>query len=631
MASGGYGPVLRQVGRLLGGGGAVGSLEGGRLLERFAADRDGPAFEALVARHGPMVLGTCRRILADPHDVEDAFQATFLVLARRAGSIHDGDRLGPWLHGVARRVAVRSRALGARRRARERPGAEDRAISGPDPDPSEGLELRSAIDEELARLPEKYRAPMVLCYLEGMTHDEAALRLRWPVGTVRSRLAGARDRLRSRLTRRGLAPSAAVPAALSAPALPEALLSATVRLATAPGTVPAHVAGLAKGALVAMIWHKLKAIAAVGLLAGLAVGGVGALAQQGGGGKPVDPPDRPKAVEEPKNFEQRVVEVRDERDRLKEDLQAALRRVEELKFRGQKLDEEWKELVRSGDRPLAKPEAPKALAPESFPVAPVLLPRPEASPTVQSLGNDLVLVMPAGLDRATVLNTRTGDRKTCRLPGTLTEVIPIVGHGLMALRFKGPEIRRLAVYNFESGEWASQDLREPAKFQIDPVVGRSIVMYQAGPAIYCYFGQEAKKKWVILEAKGATSAYASVGGVGLMAPLLEGTEIAQVAVMDTATGECFSQDLREPFSGKLTPIEVGGVAAYQAGRFVYAFSRAARKWGILELKGPARPTVMGQQMLGQQLRGLVIPDGDLIHVFKSDTGEWIHLDTKDDK
>src|SRR5438309_2137235 len=157
MASGGYGPVIRQVESVMEGGGSAVALGEGQLLRRFADDRDGAAFEALVSRHGPMVLGTCRRLLVDAHDVEDAFQATFLVLARKAGSIRDGDRLGPWLHGVARRVATRSRALSARRAARERPGAEDRAIS--EYDPAEAIELRSALDEELARLPEKYRAP----------------------------------------------------------------------------------------------------------------------------------------------------------------------------------------------------------------------------------------------------------------------------------------------------------------------------------------------------------------------------------------------------------------------------------------------------------------------------------------
>ena len=282
MTSGRYGLALRQVGRLLGGG-TVGALGAGQLLERFAVDRDEAAFEALVGRHGPMVLGTCRRMLADPHDVDDAFQATFLVLARKAGSIRDADRLGPWLHGVARRVATRSRALSARRRSRERPGVEEQAIEPPDA--LEVSEHRAAIDEELSRLPEKYRAPLVLCYLEGLTHDEAAEQLRWPVGTVRSRLAGARDRLRDRLTRRGLAPTAVVPAILTQTSIPQALLSTTVRLATSAGAAPAHVASLAKGALIAMMWDKFKVIAAVGLMAGLTVGGAGVAAQKGDTGK----------------------------------------------------------------------------------------------------------------------------------------------------------------------------------------------------------------------------------------------------------------------------------------------------------------------------------------------------------
>jgi RNA polymerase sigma factor (sigma-70 family) len=278
MASGGYGPVLRQLGRLLGGGGTAAGLGEGQLLRRFADHRDEAAFEVLVTRHGPMVLATCRRMLPVPQDVEDAFQATFLVLARRAGSIRDPERLGPWLHGVARRVAARSRALAARREAREQPGAEDRAAT--EADPAEAVELRSALDEELARLPEKYRAPLVLCYLEGLTHDQAALQLSWPVGTVRTRLAGGRQRLRASLTRRGLSPSAAAPAVLPAAAIPRALISSTIRIATAAGATPARVASLAKGALVAMMWEKMKLIAAVGLMAAIVVGGAGAFARQ---------------------------------------------------------------------------------------------------------------------------------------------------------------------------------------------------------------------------------------------------------------------------------------------------------------------------------------------------------------
>src|SRR5262249_32981962 len=151
------------------------------------------AFAALVARHGPMVLGVCRRVLRDERDVEDAFQATFLVLVRRAGAIRDGDRVGRWLHGVAHRVAMRARAHSARRFVHEQPVADpiERGAGVPASEDAERRELALIVDEEVMRLPSTLQAPVVLCYLEGMSHDEAARRLRWPVGTVRSRMARA--------------------------------------------------------------------------------------------------------------------------------------------------------------------------------------------------------------------------------------------------------------------------------------------------------------------------------------------------------------------------------------------------------------------------------------------------------
>ena len=197
--------ILGHVRQLFGAGTLVGMAEG-QLLERFSSRRDEAAFELIVARHGPMVLGVCRRVLSDPHDVEDAFQATFLVLVRKAHSLRRRDLLGNWLYGVAHRVAVRARANAARRRTRERSGAE--AAAGKPPRDGDWRDLRPVLDEEIARLPEKYRAPVVLCFLEGQTHEEAARQLRWPLGTVKSRLARARARLQGRLTRRGLAPSA---------------------------------------------------------------------------------------------------------------------------------------------------------------------------------------------------------------------------------------------------------------------------------------------------------------------------------------------------------------------------------------------------------------------------------------
>src|SRR4051794_31493334 len=179
--------------------GTVAGLSDAELLERCAARRDPASLEALVSRHGPMVLGVCRRTLRDEHDVADAFQATFLVLTRRAGSptVCSAGSLGPWLHGVAWRVCTRLRADTARRRARVAAGVDVAEVAdrrgGPDTS-----DLRDRLDQELSRLPEKYRVPVVLCHLEGLTQEEAGRRLGCPTATVGVRLMRARERLRDR-------------------------------------------------------------------------------------------------------------------------------------------------------------------------------------------------------------------------------------------------------------------------------------------------------------------------------------------------------------------------------------------------------------------------------------------------
>ena len=183
--------------------------------------------------HGPMVWDVCRSILSDPHAAEDAFQATFLVLARKAGSIRRRDAVGPWLHGVARRVAVRAKTAAARRRLREGQGTEMTATPTPDPMRREQIE---ALHEEVDRLAEKYRAPLVLCYFEGRTHAEAARLLKCPVGTVSVRLSRARELLRARLTRRGFVLPAAWAGAMLWPetasaAMPTGLAESTIKAA----------------------------------------------------------------------------------------------------------------------------------------------------------------------------------------------------------------------------------------------------------------------------------------------------------------------------------------------------------------------------------------------------------------
>jgi RNA polymerase sigma factor (sigma-70 family) len=268
--------LARQLGSLFEGGSAAG-LSDRQLIERFAASRDEAAFAALVDRHGPLVLGVCRQLLGNGHDAEDAFQAVFLVLARKAGSLREPELLGNWLYGVALRTARKARLRLARRRQTEEEGAVRRPEAAPAA-PAEGAlldrEQSEALHGEIDRLPGAFRAPLVLCYFEGLTLDEAAHRLRWPVGTLRSRLARARDKLRTGLARRGFVlPAAALGAALvprsASASVPPLLCSSTTRAAirfaaghaVGGGASSAPAAALAQEVARTMIVHKLRAAA----------------------------------------------------------------------------------------------------------------------------------------------------------------------------------------------------------------------------------------------------------------------------------------------------------------------------------------------------------------------------------
>jgi RNA polymerase sigma factor (sigma-70 family) len=264
----GRGAVIRQADTLFRVG-TFGAIPDGQLLERFVDRHDGgeAAFEALVARHGPMVLGVCRQILPSPHDADDAFQATFLVLVRRASAIRKRESLGPWLHGVARRIALRSKTNAARRRQRE--GEQRFRIVGGF---GSSQELAGSLHDEIDRLPEKYRSPIVLCDLEGHTHAEAAERLKWPIGTVSGRLSRARDLLRGRIARRGLALSTASLASMvlnksARAAVPSGLVRSTARAASSALTSMS--VGSIKLLLLAPIAASLLVTAgALGLFAG---------------------------------------------------------------------------------------------------------------------------------------------------------------------------------------------------------------------------------------------------------------------------------------------------------------------------------------------------------------------------
>jgi RNA polymerase sigma factor (sigma-70 family) len=274
----------------------VADLTDGQLMGSFLSRQDGAAFEALVRRHGPMVLGVCRRVAGNLHDAEDAFQATFLVLACKAATVEPLEAVGNWLYGVAYRVASKIRSRAARRRARER---QVNDMPRPEAEPPLGRqELELLLDQELNRLPDKYRLPIVLCDLEGWTRREAARQLGLPDGTLSNRLATGRRMLATRLSRRGLpvvggAASAMLIHQSAAPAcVPPPLLLATVRAATlvaagnpAPLEVSARVAALLKGERKTMLLTRLK-LATGALLVVTLVG----LARSGGPAPPLPSP-----------------------------------------------------------------------------------------------------------------------------------------------------------------------------------------------------------------------------------------------------------------------------------------------------------------------------------------------------
>lgn len=256
----------------------------GQLLEVFITHQDGAALEALVRRHGPMVLGVCRRILRNHHDAEDAFQATFLVLARKAPTVRPRDHVAHWLHGVACNTARKARAVSTKRQAREK-----QVTPMPEPQQPEadlGSDWQPLLDQELNGLPTKYRLPIIICDLEGKSLKEAIRQLGWPQGTVAGRLARARVLLAKRLARRGLVlPAGALAAAFASTAaagLPAARVSATVQAACqlaagqtpAPDLVSAQVTALTKGVLRTMLLTKLKfAAVVVMIVAAIGAGG----------------------------------------------------------------------------------------------------------------------------------------------------------------------------------------------------------------------------------------------------------------------------------------------------------------------------------------------------------------------
>jgi RNA polymerase sigma factor (sigma-70 family) len=339
MASGSVGEIIQHLRRTAGqdGGGAT----DGQLLDRFVARRDEAAFAALVGRDGPMVWGVCRRVLGSRQDAEDAFQATFLVLVRKAASVVPREMIANWLYGVAHQTALNARAAAARRGRRERQVAEM-----PEPAVQEqGLwsDLRPLLDQELSRLPDKYRAAIVLCDLEGKTRREAARLLGAPEGTLSARLARGRALLARRLARRGLAVSgAALGAVLArnavAAGVPAAATSSTIKAASllaagraAAGATSAEVAALTEGVLKAMLLARLKIATAI-LLAACLVGAAAGLGFSRAGEQPRTPNEqreggakRPQPADELRQLRAEVARLRAANREVESRLQARTR------------------------------------------------------------------------------------------------------------------------------------------------------------------------------------------------------------------------------------------------------------------------------------------------------------------
>jgi RNA polymerase sigma factor (sigma-70 family) len=321
-------------------------LTDAQLLGLFVERREEAAFEALLRRHGPMVWGVCRRVLGNAADAEDAFQAAFLVLVRKAAAVSPREALGGWLYGVAYRTALEARKRRARRRTKEKQVEEvpQPAVGADDP----WRELLPLLDHELNRLPNKYRVPVVLCELEGVTRREAARQLKIPEGTLSSRLAQARKLLAKRLARHGPALSGGAVAALlgqnAAPAgVPPSLLASTAKVgvaaaagqALAAGAVPAGVLALTEGVVKAMLLSKLKVCWAVVLAVAVSAGAgltYRALAQEA---KPMEAGQAardalPAARPSPDDLEALRKEVR----ALRERVQALETEVQALRPRG---------------------------------------------------------------------------------------------------------------------------------------------------------------------------------------------------------------------------------------------------------------------------------------------------------
>jgi RNA polymerase sigma-70 factor (ECF subfamily) len=472
--------VVRELGALFNEG-AIGMLSDGQLLDRFVELHEAWAFEAIVERYGPLVWGVCGRVLRDHHDAEDAFQATFLVLARRAASIMPREKIGNWLYGVAYQTAMKARATRAKRRVRERPAWE---MTEPEAVPDDYAdELLSRLDREVTRLPEKYRVPIILCELQGKTHREAAEQLGWPVGTVSGRLSRARAVLASRLSR-GAAPlavgalggllahdmaRAGVPAELVRSAAQAGTLSTAGKAVTA-GVVSAQVAALTEEVLKTMLINKLTLATAMLLVVVALAGGATSLTYRAQSAEPANQrKDSEKPTEQPKPIEAKNQPKSTEA--TKEDKPtAAAASTEE---------------VGRPKEPVARGAAePAPLAEEQWQrTNQRMLECGGYSFTATRTGNAAVAYNPATREVKAVRLGATSDHPLWVTPVAVDAKNP----QLVALGVRGERISRVAVFNLRLGKWTPLKLDQPVTGAVWPMsIGPQTAAYEVGDFLYLF-------------------------------------------------------------------------------------------------------------------------------------------------
>ncbi len=528
--------------------GSVGGLRDGELLAIFRGqprDAAETAFATIVKRHGPMVHRVCSQVLGNSHDADDAFQATFLVLIHKASLLTLSDSLGPWLHGVALRVASCARKANTLRLAHEHRAGQQRMQCA---DEGRWDDLAAVLHEEIHRLPEHYRTTVVLCWLEGMSTEAASHRLRCPQGTVLSRLSRARERLRKRLARRGVtlaggALGTAFFAEEASAAMAEALIDSTIRAAShvlsrnGAGAVSAEVSTLTKQVLTTMMLTKVKMSAAVLLSIGTLMAGAGVLARQetapsrAARAQPAAPtsalpasPDEPQATADRVGMEFGAASE----EYMRQIRQAVAVLGRQSNARNDELTAIFREKLNQVELEVKKAQARLAGSAEPDPaqspsdgtgeiIGPNPKPKPKAmskarssiptqasddarstrargphtdQPTLRA-GGYIFTASPTG-NKAIAYNPTTREIKSVQLNATKEhplKITPMTGNfvHLVALRIEGLEITRVAVFDLDADKWLPIDLNEPGKGDVNPVyLGHGGTAYDLGRHVYTF-------------------------------------------------------------------------------------------------------------------------------------------------